>query len=117
MKTAFDCKHVKDVRAWALTHEVSERDGKYAGRIVANWSDNPAGAVCTATVDVWRGPLQEMPRANGRAGGGGYCKFSAAVEQALRGAGRADCGDMHGAGEGAVREYFERFGYTVIEVI
>ncbi len=115
MRTAFDCKHVKSVHAWALLHPDAP-NGRGAGRIVADFSDNPAGAVCTATVCVWAGPLAEMPASTGRAGGYGYCKFSAAVDEALCKAGQ-DAGDMHGRGGSAIRKWFEARGYQCIEVI
>ena len=42
-KNIYDCKHVKGVSAIALY-----KAGKPAGKIICNWSDNPAGTVCTA---------------------------------------------------------------------
>ena len=45
MKNIHDFKHVKSVTAIALL-----KNGKPAGKIIANWSDNPAGSVCTACV-------------------------------------------------------------------
>jgi hypothetical protein len=115
-RTAFDCSHVKSVTAWALVHPESDMDGGCAGRIVANFSDNPAGSVCTATVHLWRGPLRMDAGTTGNAGGGGYDKFSAAVGDALNRAG-IDCGDLHGAGDGAVRKFLESKGYRTIPVI
>lgn len=123
--TAFDCQNVKSVRAWGLLFP-DAGVLKQAGRLVANYSDNPAGAVCTASIVAWGGPLADMygartydPRnATGRAGGGGYCKFSAAVEDAHhRGSGERPSIELHGRGEGAVREWLDSLGYTVIEVI
>lgn len=116
-RTAFDCSHVKSVHAWALMHP--DVPGNAAGRIVANFSDNPNGAVCTATVHVWRGPLAEMPSTTGTAGGYGYDKFSAAVSDALTRAGLtdADAREMHGRGDGAIRQWFEARGYSVLSVI
>jgi hypothetical protein len=82
MRSAFDMKHVKSVTAWALLYQ-----GKEAGKIVANWSDNRYGSVCTATVVIHDGPLNPPDgygyRGTGAAGGGGYCKFSTAVSQAV----------------------------------
>lgn len=111
-KDAFDGRHVKSVTAWAILH-----NGEMAGRIVANWSDNPAGSVCTATVHIWGGPLEYLPAMSGKAGGYGYCKFSAAVYDALNRA--ADVGQisMSGAGESAVSRWLESFGYTTARVI
>lgn len=118
-RSAFDCSHVKSVHAWALVHPDSDMGGQSAGRIVANFSDNPNGAVCTATVHVWRGPLKELPATTGTAGGYGYDKFSAAVSDALTRGGFDDVSarDMHGRGDGAIRQWFEAKGYTVIPVI
>ncbi len=63
MIPAYELKHCKSVSAVALSFE-----GKYAGRIVANWSDNPNGSVCTATVAIWHGPLAELPSTTAKAG-------------------------------------------------
>lgn len=111
-KDAFDGRHVKSVTAWALMFE-----GEHAGRIVANWSDNPAGSVCTATVHLWGGPLEYLPSMSGKAGGYGYCKFSAAVYDALHRASDVGQISMSGAGESAVIDWFESFGYKVARVI
>lgn len=70
------------------------------GKIIANWSDNPNGSVCTAqvflhidsdkivpkqrSVDLMGTPtLLDCPLI-GKAGGGGYDKLSAAICYALR---------------------------------
>jgi len=98
----FDLKHVKSVSAIAILYE-----GKPSGRIIANWSDNPNGSVCTAMVGVWSGPLGEMPKAVGRAGGYGYDKISSA-KIAPR---------FSGCGMTEVRKWFEQFGYELFEII
>jgi hypothetical protein len=131
-RSAFDGSHVRSVTAWALTHP--DHPG-IAGRIVANWSDNPNGSVCTATVAVFTGPLAFIPNTTGNAGGGGYCKFSAAVCDALWRAressatiGHLDQAErekldtldgltFNGAGESAVCAWFEKHGYQVVRVI
>lgn len=84
-KSAFDCSHVKSVRAWAILHDGKGERGSdaNAGRIVANFSDNPNGSVCTLTLHFWGGPLEIMPGTTGQAGGYGYDKFSAAMSDAL----------------------------------
>lgn len=123
MVTAFDLKHVKGVRAVALLWE-----GQPAGRIVANYSDNPMGSVCTATVHIWTGPLGGMPGSTGRAGGCGYDKFSAAVMDAFGIADRATTVDPHPHwemqiqqaglehGNGDTGGAFEELGYQYMEV-
>ena len=116
--SAFDCQHVKSIKAWALLHpDVKHMPGQFAGRIIANWSDNPAGSNVTATICVWSGPLNITEGSwTGKAGGYGYCKFSAAVSDALHRAGIPHEG-MSGAGESVVRRFFEGHGYTVLEVL
>ncbi len=49
-KSIFDFTHVKGTTAVCLLNKAT---GEYCGRIVANWSDNPAGTVCTAAVMLW----------------------------------------------------------------
>ena len=57
----------------------------------------------------------------GQAGGGGYCKVSAAAAEALESAGVVLEKDIRGRGEGAVRSALEaiakRLGYKVFLVI
>lgn len=138
-RSAFDCKHVKSVRAWALFHPDASQDpnardaaARYAGKVVADYSDNPAGSVVTCTVVVWHGPLARMREAyeekrgggcrvvenpmTGRAGGGGYCKFSAAFHGAVRMV-DPSAKDLSGRGEPVCRAYLESHGYTVVEVV
>lgn len=128
-RSAFDLNHVKSVSVFVLLH-----GGEYAGRIVANWSDNPAGSVCTATVHVWKGPLGELPSSTGTAGGCGYCKLSTAIGDALLRAEyplsprnylsssddpqkKQSPGCMMGVGESAVVGYFSAFGYACHRVV
>ena len=133
MRSAFDGKHVMMVAVAVLVHPDSDREGAYAGRIVANWSDNPAGSVCTATVSINSGPLAFIPNVSGKAGGYGYDKLSAAIYDALRrardGEGEAwkyayeadqekckglDIPDFHGAGFSSVKAWLKTHGYIVI---
>lgn len=116
-KSVYDCKHVRSVKAWALMF-----DGKFHGRIAANYSDNPEGSVVTVGVSVWAGPLNNAEGGPmlGKAGGCGYCKFSAAFDAAVRN----HCKDnditmphLSGAGESSVRAFLETLGYQVLEVI
>ncbi len=116
-RSAFDCKHVKSVSCWALLWR-----GELAGKIVADWSDNPAGSVCTCTVVIYAGPLAELEKATGNAGGSGYDKLSAAFVSAM---GRSNLCDLvsaevenglrkvHSAGEAPMRKWLESLGYTV----
>ena len=124
MKTAYDYKHVKGTTAIALI-----KDGKQAGKIVANWSDNPNGTVCTATVHIecWG----ESYVGTGRASGYGYDKLSAAIYDALQNAyyhrwdSSRDLTEIHHdlskvykvePGSGNQRHVFELLGYTYIEI-
>jgi hypothetical protein len=112
----FDLKHVKSVSAVAILYE-----GKPAGKIIANWSDNSNGSVCTAMVSIWLGPLGDMPRAVGRAGGYGYDKLSAAINEAISKVISEDpdkiAPKFDGCGMSAVRKWFEQFGYELFEII
>lgn len=118
MKNIFDFQHVKGVRAWAIIHK-----GEQAGKIVANFSDNPMGSVCTAQVILWTGPLATTMMETksgpslGKAGGYGYDKFSAAVEASLLKQGIDPKVSMGGAGDSAVRSFLEKKGYSIMEVI
>lgn len=116
MKNIFDFKHVKGVKAWVLVHK-----GEMAGRIVANYSDNPCGSVCTAQVMFLKGPLHkdEIPKSIplGRAGGYGYDKFSAAVGKSLRLQGIEPKEEISGRGDSSVKGFLEKNGYLVFEAI
>jgi hypothetical protein len=131
-RNAFDCAHVKSVNVWALTHP--DHPG-IVGRIIANWSDNPMGSVVTATIHVWKGPLRFIPSTTGTAGGGGYCKLSAAISDGINRA--RESADHHqylsaedvaslkglestgfgGGGHSAVAKWFAQWGYGVVEVL
>lgn len=119
MKPAYELKHVKSVTAVALLE-----NGKEAGKIIANWSDNRNGSVCTATVILYNSYAGYVI-GTGRAGGYGYDKYSSAVYCALsrmREYQNETPIDMTGdirvkAGHGNVREAFEHRGYQYIEII
>lgn len=115
-RSAFDCKHVKSVHAWALMHPDTSRPMEMAGKIIADFSDCRSGSVCTASIYIWTGPLKQDGGTTGKASGYGYDKFSAAVSDALN---RAEIkhSDMAGVGESAIRKFFESHGYTCIEVL
>lgn len=124
MKNIFDLKHVKAVSAVALL-----KGGELKGKIIANWSDNPAGSVCTAQVLLFdretkkKRTVMLMDKETelsaimiGKAGGYGYDKFSSAVYQALK-AGGLEKDIPVEPGAGAVRSTFEKAGYQYVEII
>jgi hypothetical protein len=134
--SVYDMSHVKSVSFVVLAHPQSTRPGNFAGRIVANWSDNPAGSVCTAQMSIWEGPLSFIPNTIGKAGGYGYDKLSAAIEsglwkakedKALRSSSMTQAErelmsalkwpNMGGAGFSVVRTWLGSFGYTVVDAI
>lgn len=114
---------------------------RYAGRIVAAYAltEAPSGGhTCYATVGFWDGPLAAVVpnTSTGKAGGGGYCKTSAAIVDAItRGwlpasdAGRptmanagqnctyADASKLHGTGVPSVVRWLESLGYGVLVAI
>jgi len=117
---ANECKHAANVRAWALVWK-----GQPAGSLVANFSDNPNGSVCTATVRIYAGPLKDLPIVTGRAGGYGYDKFSAAVDAAMS-SGITNYHEftkshgveyLHGAGDSVVESLFTAMGYVVARAL
>ena len=118
MKRVFDMKGPKSTTAWALLH-----NGNYAGKLVANWSDNNAGTVCSASLLIWSGPLSDPEKVNhkfnfgivGKAGGYGYDKLSQAVWQCFQKAGIET--KIVKPANGRTREEFEAWGYTVCEII
>lgn len=118
-KSVFDMKHVKSVSAVCLL-----LNGRVAGRIVANWSDNPAGTVCTVRIGIQAGPFSEMPVVQARAGGFGYDKFSTACATALLSVLHKNNTElrklaekMDGAGESRVAAFFQSFGYDYVSII
>lgn len=112
MRSAYDLKHVKSTTAWALLFQ-----GEEAGRVVANWSDNPAGSVCTATLSIWKGPLayHSDGHLTASARGYGYDKLSQAVYYALK-AGKFEPKTVR-PGNGQTRQEFEAWGYQVVSVL
>ena len=124
-KNIFDYSHVKSVSAIALL-----KAGKHVGKIVANWSDNPNGSVCTAQVCLWDGKISEQIKREksslvnfelavlmiGKAGGYGYDKLSSAIASALRVGGIDHLIKVEGA-SGNQQAAFEDAGFTWIQVI
>jgi hypothetical protein len=94
----------KSTTAYALI-----KDNEYAGFIVANWSNNPNGSVCTALVQI------DGKSGIGKAGGYGYCKLSAAVYDALKSMNIEP--QVVKPGNGRHEQEFEDMGYTVLLVV
>lgn len=119
MTRVYNMKGPKSVTAWALLW-----NGKPAGKLIANWSDNKNGTVCSASLYIYSGPLSPDDKNNGvtfdfgtvgKAGGYGYDKLSQAVWQ---------CFDKKGIetkcvkpANGRTREEFEAWGYEVFEIV
>ena len=126
-KNIYDYKHVKSVAAIALY-----KNGKTAGKIICNWSDNPAGSVCTAQVMLWDGKISEQVKQVpyesdfltgdhpilmiGRAGGYGYDKRSSAIAAALRKGGIHHLLPVEG-GSGNEGTVFTAAGFEWFEII
>lgn len=110
MRTALDCKNVKGVRVWVLL-----RGNEICGRMVASFSDNPRGSVCTATISAWAGPLAGNEKLTGRAGGGGYDKLSSAISSALNSGGFQNI--FAGVGTPATIRWFKSQGYDVHDIL
>lgn len=111
MKSIYDFSGVKSVTAWALLY-----DGKEAGKVIGHYGNSRVNVAAF----IHAGPLADNRRTkhyNGAASGYGYCKFSAAFDEALRKGGHKPSMDLHGAGKETVRVYLESLGYTVLEVI
>ena len=113
MKYVQEMKGPKNTTAWALL-----LDGKSAGKLIANWSDNPAGTVCTASVHIYSGDLANKGldfSIQGKAGGYGYDKLSQAVWQCIDKAGITVKAVRPANGQ--TRSEFEAWGYEVIEIL
>lgn len=119
-KSIFDYSHVKGTTAICL---LNKETGEYCGRIVANWSNNPAGTVCTACVMLYsNSPIQPLIdpdfiycHAIGKAGGYGYDKLSQAIWSALKQMKLADKIKVEPA-SGNQRKAFEEAGFVWLEV-
>lgn len=111
MKYIFDFSGVKSVTAWAFLY-----DGKEAGKVIGHYGNSRVNVAAF----IYAGPLADNRRTkhyNGWASGYGYCKFSAAFDEALRKGGHKPSVDLHGSGKEIVKAYLESLGYTVLEVI
>jgi hypothetical protein len=119
MKTIKEFKHVAGTTAKAILFE-----GKPAGRLIANYSDNPNGTVCTASVIIWAGPLKEAkhPKTGkqfdygntGKAGGYGYDKLSQAVWQCFENVGIETIRVKPANGQ--TDEEFTARGYVIFDI-
>jgi len=83
-------KHFIDHSMDKVTLLLDKVTGEEAGKIIAYYSNNPAGSVCHANVILyphgWQIVGKEVPEVRGeegRAGGYGYDKYSAAVADSL----------------------------------
>jgi hypothetical protein len=119
MKRITDLKGPQNTTAWALLY-----NGKPAGKLIANWSNNRAGTVCSASVYIYSGPLDLKDQTGdfkldfgtvGKAGGYGYDKLSQAVYQCFEKAG-IETKKVRPA-NGLTREEFEAWGYEVFEIL
>jgi hypothetical protein len=113
MKHVTEMKGPKNTTAWALMFE-----GKFAGKLIANWSDNNA---CSCSVLIWAGPLDLKETKGfdygivGKAGGYGYDKLSQAVWQVFNKSGIE--AKLVRPANGMSRQEFEAWGYEVCEII
>jgi hypothetical protein len=135
-KNIFDYKHVKSVSVQLL---IDIKTGERVGKIISNWSDNPAGSVCTSQIILCNAETYGLKRKSspvegssyvnyqlliGKAGGYGYDKLSSAICSAIHENctdwpevnGKAGLG-FGGAGIGAVREWFNHIGLELIEIL
>lgn len=123
MKSIFDYKHVKGTTAICL---LNAKTNEYCGRIVANWSDNPAGSVCSAAVLLYGNSPIKLPETGaidcgecvnriGTAGSYGYDKLSQAIWGSLKAQGPDKIIEVRPA-SGNQREAFEKAGFVYIEV-
>lgn len=133
MKNIYDCTHVKSVSCIVLINKTSR---EVAGKIIANWSDNPAGSVCTAQVIIYQSYLYRLTTryskekyqysddyipelAIGKARGYGYEKLSTAIYNAMRKGYEWDFGykPFAGVGESGTREFFALLGLDYVSLI
>lgn len=131
-KSIYDYSHIKSVSALIILDSKKE----IVGKIIANWSDNPAGSVCTAQVfcdsELLKRKRLKYPADMlgiggfeydapmiGKAGGYGYDKLSSAISQAIRsGCIEHPKTNFAGAGLSEVKAWFQKeLGLTLFEVI
>lgn len=120
MKNIFDYKHVKSVSMMILQDKTTR---EIRGKIIANFSDNPNGSVCTAQIISYdyqgqSNPLILLDPCIGKAGGYGYDKLSTAVAQALRKAGFGFVGfSGRGMESKDAQEFFAGYNLELVQVL
>lgn len=87
-------------------------DGKVAGRIITAWPNDGAGRVKVAVM-AWDGVLKDYNAMLGQAGGYGYDKESAAIQDAFDRHGFKTGRDLSGRGMSTVQGYFAELGYQL----
>lgn len=115
-KRAWDCPGPARTGVWVLLYQ-----GKIAGDIVLAYPRDGAGTVY-ATLRTFAGesPMGNLDVTTGSAGGYGYCKTSAAIDDCMRRSGWAPWKggrDTHGAGRTAVVAAFEALGFEAREIL
>ena len=122
MKTIFDYKHVKSVSVLVLQDKTTR---KIRGKIIANWSKNKFGPICTAQIISF--DEKDQPRAFivsdrciAKVDGYGeaFDRFSAAVAVALT---NEDFAYINFNGEGMnsfeAIDFFNRYNLELVEVL
>ena len=92
------------------------QDGKVVGRIITAWPNDGAGRVKVAVM-AWEGVLKGYDAMLGQAGGCGYDKESAAIQDAFDRHGFKTGQDLSGRGMTTVGEYFAGLGYQLERVL
>ena len=92
------------------------QNGKVAGRIITAWPNDGAGRV-KVSVMAWDGVLKDYNAMLGQAGGYGYDKESAAIQDAFDRHGFKTGRDISGRGMDAVRDWFAGEGYELQQVL
>lgn len=123
MKNIFDYKHVKQTSVIVL---FDTKTNELAGKIIANWSDNPMGTVCTAQVIIYGDEKRGIKlKANkhiliGKAGGYGYDKLSSAIASAINNNTTQDLrAKFSGAGIGSTEciKFFNALGLNLVSLL
>ena len=112
-KNIFEYKNVESVTAWALL----DIDGHDVGKVVGQYSES--GVVSVSIIVYSEEDGKFSGRVVGKAGGGGYCKFSAAFADCLHKNGYpiAVIANIDSRGKGACVRWLEEEGYQVVKVL